>query len=115
MPGIGVGVHGQRNWIRLVGPFRLQPSEFAKLALILWSADLFARREAYLHQWRALLVPFMPVVAVVVGLVVLEGDLGTAIVMSIIVAGAAVRRRCPDADLRRASAPWAWRASRCCR
>ena len=87
VPGIGAGVHGQRNWIRLVGPFRLQPSEFAKLALILWSADLFARREAYLHQWRALLVPFMPVVAVVVGLVVLEGDLGTAIVLSIIVAG----------------------------
>ena len=80
-------MHGQRNWIRLVGPFRLQPSEFAKLGLILWSADLFARREAYLHQWRALLVPFMPMVAVVVGLVVLEGDLGTAIVLSIIVAG----------------------------
>lgn len=87
VPGIGAGVHGQRNWIRLVGPFRLQPSEFAKLALILWSADLFARRERYLDQWRSLLVPFMPVVAVVVGLVVLQGDLGTAIVMAIIVAG----------------------------
>lgn len=85
-PGIGVSVNGQRNWIRLVGPFRLQPSEFAKLALILWSADLFARREAYLQQWRELLVPFVPVVALVVGLVVMEGDLGTAIVLAIIVA-----------------------------
>jgi cell division protein FtsW len=86
VPGIGAPVNGQRNWIRLFGPFRLQPSEFAKLALILWSADLFARREAYLNQWRALLVPFIPMVAVVVGLVVLEGDLGTAIVLCVIVA-----------------------------
>jgi cell division protein FtsW len=87
VPGIGVGVYGQRNWIRLFGPFRLQPSEFAKLALILWSAHLFARREAYLHQWRTLLLPFLPVVALVMGLVVLQGDLGTAIVMAVIVAG----------------------------
>ena len=86
VPGIGAPVNGQRNWIRLFGPFRLQPSEFAKLALILWSADLFTRREAYLNQWRALLVPFIPMVAVVVGLVVLEGDLGTAIVLCVIVA-----------------------------
>ncbi len=86
VPGIGTGVYGQRNWIKLVGPFRLQPSEFAKLALILWSADLFARREAYLQQWRELLVPFVPVTALVVGLVVLEGDVGTAIILSIIAA-----------------------------
>jgi cell division protein FtsW len=86
VPGIGAGVHGQRNWIRLVGPFRLQPSEFAKLALILWSADLFARREAHLGQWRALLIPFLPAAGVVIGLVLLEGDLGTAIVLGVIVA-----------------------------
>ncbi len=86
VPGVGTGVYGQRNWIRLFGPFRLQPSEFAKLALVLWSADLFTRREAYLHHWRALLVPFVPVAGVVIGLVVLQGDLGTAIILSIIVA-----------------------------
>jgi len=87
VPGIGAGVNGQRNWIRLVGPFRLQPSEFAKLALIVWSADLFARREGHLHQWRSLLLPFLPVAAVVIGLVLLEGDLGTAIILAVIVGG----------------------------
>ncbi|MEI2717156.1 MAG: FtsW/RodA/SpoVE family cell cycle protein [Candidatus Nanopelagicales bacterium] len=34
IPGIGVAVHGQQNWIDLGGPFRLQPSEIAKLALV---------------------------------------------------------------------------------
>ncbi len=87
VPGVGVGVYGQRNWIRLFGPFRLQPSEFAKLALILWSADLFARRGPLVSQWRHLFLPFLPVAGLVVGLVVLEGDLGTAIILSIVVAG----------------------------
>lgn len=36
IPGIGVEVHGQQNWIDLGGPFRLQPSEIAKLALVIW-------------------------------------------------------------------------------
>ncbi len=87
VPGIGAGVHGQRNWIKLVGPFRLQPSEFAKLALILWSADLFARKDAVLDRWRELAVPFLPVAGMVVALVLAEGDLGTAIIMGLIVAG----------------------------
>ena len=87
VPGIGVSVHGQRNWINFIGPFRLQPSEFAKLALVLWAADLFARREALLDHWRVLLWPFLPVAGLILGLVVLQGDLGTAIILAIIVAG----------------------------
>lgn len=86
VPGLGVGVHGQRNWIRLFGPFRLQPSEFAKLALIIWTAHTFALKDRVLHQWRDLAVPFLPVAAVLVGLVVAEGDLGTAIIMALIIA-----------------------------
>jgi cell division protein FtsW len=87
VPGIGVSVHGQRNWIELFGPFRLQPSEFAKLALILWAADLFTRRDAVLDQWRELAWPFLAVGGGIVGLVVLQGDLGTAIILAIVVAG----------------------------
>ncbi len=40
---VGVEVAGQRNWIELFGPFRFQPSEFAKFALIVWGADLLTR------------------------------------------------------------------------
>ncbi|MGV1005372.1 MAG: putative lipid II flippase FtsW [Candidatus Nanopelagicales bacterium] len=87
LPGIGVSVNGQRNWIRFIGPFRLQPSEFAKLALIIWSADLFARKNAVLDRWAHLAVPFLPVAGGLITLVLAEGDLGTAIIMSLIVAG----------------------------
>lgn len=86
IPGIGAGVHGQRNWIKLVGPFRLQPSEFAKLALIIWTADIVARKDAVLHSWRELMVPLLPVSALIVLLVLAEGDLGTAIILAVIIA-----------------------------
>lgn len=87
LPGIGVSVNGQRNWIKLFGPFRLQPSEFAKLGLILWAADIFARKDQVLDRWAHLLVPFLPVAGGLIFLVLAEGDLGTAIIMGLIVAG----------------------------
>lgn len=87
LPGVGVSVNGQRNWIKFIGPFRLQPSEFAKLALIVWSADLFARKDEVLDRWAHLAVPFLPVAGGLILLVLAEGDLGTAIVLSLIVAG----------------------------
>lgn len=78
---VGHSVAGQRNWVELGGPFRFQPSEFAKLALVVWGADLMARKQAVLHQWKHLLVPLMPVALLIVGLVVLEGDVGTALIL----------------------------------
>ena len=44
VPGIGQTVNGNTNWISVGGPFQLQPSEFGKLALVLWGADLLARK-----------------------------------------------------------------------
>jgi cell division protein FtsW len=87
VPGIGVEVNGNRNWISVGGPFVLQPSEFAKLALVLWCADVYARKGKLLGQWRHLLVPMVPVCLVVVGLVVGQRDLGTALVLFAIVLG----------------------------
>jgi cell division protein FtsW len=87
VPGIGVAVNGNQNWISLGGPIQLQPSEFAKLALVLWCADVYARKGRLLTQWRHLLVPMLPACAVVVGLVVGQGDLGTALVLFGIVLG----------------------------
>ena len=63
VPGIGVAVNGNQNWISLGGSFQLQPSEFGKLALVLWGADLLARKQdkRLLTQWKHMLVPLVPV------------------------------------------------------
>ncbi len=87
VPAFGVEVYGNRNWISFGGPLQLQPSEFAKLALVLWCADVYARKGRLLNQWRHLIVPIFPVCLIAVGLVVGQGDLGTALVFFAIVLG----------------------------
>ena len=82
----GVSVNGNRNWLVVAGPIRLQPSEFAKLALVWWAADLLARKQKLLVQWKHLLVPLIPVGVLVTGLVLLGGDLGTAVILIAILA-----------------------------
>lgn len=83
VPGIGKEVNGNQNWIDFGGPFSIQPSEPAKLALIVWGADLLARKSRLrtLTRWRHLVVPLVPVALLIVGLVVVGGDLGTALVL----------------------------------
>lgn len=83
---IGTAVHGQKNWIDFGGPIRIQPSEFAKLAIIMWGADILDRKYHLLEQRQHLLMPVLPVSIAVLALVVLQGDLGTAMVMMPIMA-----------------------------
>ena len=83
---VGTAVHGQKNWIDFGGPFRIQPSEFAKLAIVMWCADILDRKYHLLEQRNHLLFPVLPVCVTVLALVVLQGDLGTAMVMMPIMA-----------------------------
>ncbi|MGJ9412012.1 putative lipid II flippase FtsW [Aeromicrobium sp. CF4.19] len=87
VPGVGIEVNGNRNWIPLVGGFRLQPSEFAKLALVLWIADLYAKRQRMMRHPRYILMPMILVAGAVAALVVLQRDLGTALVVFCIIVG----------------------------
>lgn len=86
---------GHQSWLAL-GPFQFQPSETAKLALILTLADHLARREAPVRRLRHLFWPLVHV-AVPMGLILLQPDLGTALVFVAIwvgmlfLAGASVR------------------------
>ena len=82
---LGEEVNGNRNWLRLGHGFLVQPSEFAKLAMVLWIANLYARRPP--KTALAMIVPMVPVTAVVAGLVVGQNDLGTALVLFAIIAG----------------------------
>lgn len=83
VPGIGKSVLGSARWIG-VGPFTIQPSELAKLGLVLWGADLLVRKRRRLAEWRHLLVPIVPVGTLIFGLVMLEPDMGTTLVLVII-------------------------------
>jgi cell division protein FtsW len=85
---LGITVNGNRNWLYLgSSTFALQPAEFAKLAMIIWGANVLARKQRLLDQPRHLLVPFLPVSALLILLVVFQGDAGTAVVMAGIVVG----------------------------
>jgi cell division protein FtsW len=84
VPGIGMNINGASRWLGY-GPFSLQPSELAKLAVLVFVADLLARRSAWISECRLTLVP----VALVMGgfsfLLMLQPNLGTTIVLGVIV------------------------------
>lgn len=85
IPGVGRTVNGAQSWIPLPAGFNLQPAELGKLALVLWGADLLTRKDRLLGEYRHLLVPLVPVLLVVLGLVMLQPDLGTALVLGSII------------------------------
>ncbi|WP_432135940.1 MULTISPECIES: putative lipid II flippase FtsW [unclassified Streptomyces] len=89
VPGIGMAVNGNQNWIAVGGSFQIQPSEFGKVALVLWGADLLARKQdkRLLTQWKHMLVPLVPVAFTLLGLIMLGGDMGTAIILTAILFG----------------------------
>jgi cell division protein FtsW len=82
---VGREFDGAKRWLEVAGN-EVQPSEFAKLALALWGADLLARKEklGQLTDWRHLLVPLLPGAAVVCMLVMLGNDFGTTFVLTVI-------------------------------
>lgn len=85
---LGVERGGNRNWLDLGPSFlTIQPAEFAKLAMVVWGADVLARKEKLLDQPRHLLVPYLPVCLILILLVVFQGDAGTAVVLAAIMVG----------------------------
>jgi cell division protein FtsW len=85
MPGIGIAVNGAHAWVRLPGGFTFQPSEFLKLAVLMYCADMLARREKQMHVTRATLGPCLVVVGLAAGAMLAQNDLGSAIVVCAIV------------------------------
>jgi cell division protein FtsW len=87
VPFIGKEVNGNKNWL-IVGGQQIQPSELLKLALALWLGNVLATKRALLHRWLHVLVPGVVVAMGGIGLVLVGDDLGTAMVMILLVAGA---------------------------
>jgi cell division protein FtsW len=82
---VGQAQGGAVRWLQ-IGPLTLQPSELAKLAFLLWGADLLARKEklGQLTDWRHLLIPLLPGTGFMCMLVMLGDDLGTTFLMLVI-------------------------------
>lgn len=87
IPGVGVTVSGSTRWLAF-GPVRVQPSELAKLAVLMFSADLLARRAdaGWVHDARTTLRPVLLTAGILAGLVLSQPDMGTAMVIVLIVA-----------------------------
>ena len=83
VPGIGVSAGGSSRWIGF-GQFRIQPSELAKLALAVFGADLVTRREQRGGGHRTIIGPLLLVALLAGGLVLLQPDMGTALVLACI-------------------------------
>ncbi len=88
IPGVGEMRFGATRWLG-VGGFAFQPSEVAKLALLLWLADVLERKrpaDGSLQSTEHLLIPAVPALVVLAVLVMLQPDLGTTVLLALIVA-----------------------------
>ncbi len=82
-PGVGLSAGGASRWVG-VGQLRLQPSELMKLSLVLFGADLVARRQPRPGNHRRVIGPLAIVAVGAGGLIMLQPDMGTALVMACI-------------------------------
>jgi len=101
VPGIGITVGGSARWIDL-GPLGFQPSEVAKLAVVLVVADILSRKEERsFREFAHTALPVIPGLGFVAFLVMMQPDLGTTVILTVIgfgmlfVAGAPLRHLAP--------------------
>ncbi|MEX0985079.1 MAG: putative lipid II flippase FtsW [Actinomycetota bacterium] len=80
LPGSGTSLYGASRWLDL-GPVTLQPSEFAKLGLVAFTATILSAKWDRLGDIRHVLLPLGPVLAVVAGLGIAQRDLGTTVIL----------------------------------
>lgn len=87
VPGLGANINDTRAWVHL-GQVSFQPSEVLKLAALALTADLLCRRHAEVHDLRRVLVPLTLVAGGGASLCLIQGDLGSAVVLGSIVLAA---------------------------
>lgn len=86
IPGIGKVANGSRGWF-VVSGFSMQPSELAKIALVIWGAHLLSARRMERASLREMLVPLVPATVIALALIVAQPDLGQTLSMGVILLG----------------------------
>lgn len=84
---LGISNDGNRNWINIAG-VQAQPAEFLKLALALWLAFVLFRKQSLLSKWQHVFIPVVPVSVAVFATVLAGKDLGTVIILVLVLLGA---------------------------
>jgi len=80
VPGIGVERNGASRWLEF-GPISVQPSEYAKLALVIYIAAWLTSRGDDIHKFSLGFVPFVLMLGIVGGLIMAEPDMGTTVII----------------------------------
>ncbi|MFA5515076.1 MAG: putative lipid II flippase FtsW [Desulfuromonadales bacterium] len=80
IPGVGSHIGGASRWIRL-GIVSLQPSEVAKLGLVLYMAHSLAKKQGKIRTFKLGFIPYMVVLAILLFLLLLQPDLGSALTL----------------------------------
>src|SRR3989344_4635801 len=83
IPGIGFEVGGAKRWINF-GAFLYQPAEFMKLAIIMYLASWYDKRQHHAHDLYYGFLPSLAIAGLVAGLIILEPDIGTMLVLAVI-------------------------------
>src|SRR3954470_14933602 len=98
LPGVGVNVNGASRWLSM-GPVQFQPSELLKLALILYAAQLLAKRPGSVMTLKELTRPLLIVVGVACMLLMAQPDMGTAMVTCLAIGSLLVAAGVPKETL----------------
>jgi len=86
IPSLGVVAKGARRWLRL-GPISVQPAEMVKLVVVLYLAGYLTRKEGRVTEFARGFLPPLLVVSLLAGLVLLQPDLGTVVVIGLVTLG----------------------------
>jgi len=80
IPGLGVVRNGSRSWFG-IGSFGIQPSEFSKIGLIIFTSKYLARSNKFLKDYKNGVFPILFILFLVFGLIMLEPDFGTGMII----------------------------------
>jgi len=80
IPSVGLSANGARRWLG-VGPVVFQPSEIAKIAFVVFVADLLSRPDRHMEDTRATLQPVLMLTGGMAGLLMLQPHLGTTVLI----------------------------------
>ncbi|WP_195573436.1 putative lipid II flippase FtsW [Paenibacillus sp. 1001270B_150601_E10] len=82
VPYFGASINGARSWFRL-GPISIQPTEIAKIAMVLYLSALITKKGEKFREFKRGLFPVMIIVGFVIGLIMLQPDFGSAFIIAI--------------------------------